>query len=172
MHDDPIIIKSELDHTSVRIILGLEEQFMQISKFCNLSCDESTVLGIDRTFDLSSMFATITVFKQLDLYRSRTTDHPIMLGPILLSSDATEDTYRYFFNQLKWKLSNFEIQGFMFNDENFVIGSDQEKALVNAMKMVFPNSTRFVCVYHITKNIQEQLRKLSVYTCIVFINFT
>ena len=162
MHDDSIIIKSEMDKTSVRIILGLEEQFLQISRFCNLDRDSSTVLGIDRTFDLSSMFATVTVFKQLDLLRAKSNDHPIMLGPVLLSSDATEETYRYFLTQLKWKLQNMELRGVMFNDEKFVIGSDQEKALINAMKSVFPGATRFVCVYHISKNIREKLRKLGV----------
>ena len=162
MHSDSIIIRSEMDHSSVRIVLGLEEQFLQISRFCSSGCEESTVLGIDRTFDLSSMYATVTVFKQLDLLRSRTNDHPIMLGPILLSTDATEATYRYFFTQLKWKMESVSLQGVMFNDANFMLGSDQEKALVNAMKSVFSDSTRFVCVYHILKNIRDHLRKLSV----------
>ena len=162
MHSDSIIVRSELDHSSVRIVLGLDEQFIQIARFCSSSCKEATVLGIDRTFDLSSMYATVTVFKQMDLFRSRTNDHPIMLGPILLSSDATDDTYRYFLTQIKWKMECVSIQGVMFNDENFILGSDQERALINAMKSVFPESTRFVCVYHICKNIQEYLRKLSV----------
>ena len=50
----------------------------------------------------------------------------------------------------------------MFNENSFVLGSDQEKALINAMKDVFPNATRFVCVFHIQKNIRERLRKNSV----------
>ena len=162
LHDDSIILKSEMDPKSVRIILGTDEQFMQISRFCNLDRDESTVLGIDRTFDLSSMYATVTVFKQLDLVRATTHDHPINLGPILLSSDATEETYRYFLSQIKWKLKNMELKGIMLNDQSFVLGSDQEKALVNAMKSVFPEAKRFVCVYHISKNIREKLRKFSV----------
>ena len=62
MRDNLIIIKSELDRFGTRVILGTKEQFLQISGFCNLD-NESTVLGIDRTFDLSLMYATITVFK-------------------------------------------------------------------------------------------------------------
>ena len=108
MHDNSIILKSEMDRNSVRIILGLKEQFIQISRFCNLERDESTVLGIDRTFNLSSMFATITVFKQLNLVRAKTHDHPIMFGPILLSTDASKETFMYFFTQLKWKLKNMQ----------------------------------------------------------------
>ena len=155
MHDNSIILKSEMDRNSVRIILGLKEQFIQISRFCNLERDESTVLGIDRTFNLSSMFATITVFKQLDLVRAKTHDHPIMLGPILLSTNASEETFMYCFTQLKWKLKNMQLKGVMFNDENFVLGSDQERALVNAMKYVLPKATRFVCVYHIEKYMRK-----------------
>ena len=50
----------------------------------------------------------------------------------------------------------------MFNESNFVLGSDQEKALINAMKSVFPEVTRFLCVFHIQKNIREHLKKLAV----------
>lgn len=162
MHDNSIILKFELDPFGGRVILGLDEQIMQIARFCSLASKESTVLGFDRTFDLSSMYATVCVFKQLDLFRARTTDYPIMLGPILLSTDATEETFKYFLTQLKWLLKDSELNGVIFNDENFVLGSDQERALVNAMKEVFPSATRFVCVYHIQKNIRDRLRKLSV----------
>ena len=47
----------------------------------------------------------------------------------------------------------------MLNDDCFVLGSDQE-ALVNSIHSVFPEATRFVCVYHISKHIQEKLRHL------------
>ena len=140
-----MVIKSQLDRKSVRIILGYEEQFVQIACFCNLGNDESTVLGIDRTFDLSLLYATVTVFKQLDLVRPLTKAPPIMLGPILLSSDGTESTYKYFLTQLEWKLGDISLKGVMFNDSNFVVGSDQEKALINAIQSVFPTCTRFVC---------------------------
>ena len=85
-----------------------------------------------------------------------------MLGPILLLFDATEDTYTYFLNQLKLLLHNKAPKGVMLNDECFVLGSDQEKALVNAMHKVFPEATRFVYVYHIFKKNQEKLRTLPV----------
>ena len=110
MRDNSIIIKSELDRSGARVVLGLDEQFIQISRFCNMASHESTVLRMDRTFDLSSMFATITVFKQLDLFRSRSSDQPIMLGPILLSTDATEETYKYFLTQIKWKLGHEDLK--------------------------------------------------------------
>ena len=108
------------------------------------------------------MYATVTVFKQLDLFRPRTNDHPIMLGPILLSIDATKETYRYFLTQLKWKMDSVSLQGVMFNDANFLLGSDQERAFINAIKSVLPEATRFVCVYHISKYIRDHLRKPSV----------
>ena len=161
MHHKTIILASDITHKSVRIILGLDQQLIQISRFCNLSRDESTIFKIDRTFGLSSLFATTTVFKQLDIFRGKTEDHPIMLLPILLSSDVTEDTYTYFLNQLKL-LHNKAPKGVMLNDECFVLGSDQEKAFLNAMHKVFSEATRFVCVYHISKNIQEKLRTLPV----------
>ena len=162
MHNQSIILASDITHKSVRIILGLDNQLTQIRRFCDISRSESTVFGIDRTFGLSSLYATTTVFKQMDILRTRTQDHPIMLGPILLSSDATEETYTYFLNQLKLLLKYKTPNGVMFNDECFVLGSDQERALINAMQSAFPDATRFVCVYHISKNIQEKLRHLPV----------
>ena len=39
----------------------------------------------------------------------------------------------------------------MFNEDNFVFNSNQDKALINLMKSVLPTATRFVCVYHIQK---------------------
>ena len=85
-----------------------------------------------------------------------------MLGPVWLLSDATEETYTYFLNQLKLMLSNKAPKGVMLYDNCFVLGSNQEKALVNAIHSLFPEATRFVCVYHISKNIQETLRNLPV----------
>ena len=51
MREFSIIIKSELDRSGARVILGIDEQFMQISRFSKLALHESTILGIDRTFD-------------------------------------------------------------------------------------------------------------------------
>ena len=101
MHHQTIIRSSDITHKSVRIILGLDKQFVPVRRYCNLSRDESTVFGLERTFGLSSLLATTTVFKQLDIICGRSHDHPIMLGPVLLSSDASEETYTYFLNQLK-----------------------------------------------------------------------
>ena len=85
-----------------------------------------------------------------------------MLGPILLSTDATENTYKFFLTHLKSKSNQEELQKVMFNKDNFGFRSDQEIALINAMKSVFPTATRFVCVYYIRKNIRDRLCKLSV----------
>ena len=108
------------------------------------------------------MYATITVFKQLDHFRARTSDNPIMLGPILLSTNATEETNKYFLTHLKWRLHQEELPKVMVNEDNFDFGSHQEKTLINAIISVFPTATRFLCVYHIRKIIRDPLRKLSV----------
>ena len=161
MHHQTIILSSNVTHKSVRIILGLEKQLVQIRRFCNLSRNETTVFGIDRTFGLSSLFATTTVIKQLDCICGRSQNHPILLELVLLSY-ATEETYINFLNQLKLMLKNQAMKEIMFNDECFVLGSDQEKAFVNAMRTVCPKANRFVCMYSISKNIQDKLRHFPV----------
>ena len=159
---EPIIQYAERTVNGPRIVLSKPEQYMQIVRFCNRQMGDSTILGIDRTFNLSCCFVTITVFKQLDLYRRRTQDAPIFLGPMLLSAEASEETYCYFLQKIRLGLQNHSLYGISFNEENFAFGSDQERALTNAMKSVFPNSARFLCVYHISKNIDERLRKHGV----------
>ena len=55
------------------------------------------------------MFATVTVFKQLDLVRAKTQDHPSMLGTILLYTDAKEETY-IFSHAIKMEIKRYATQ--------------------------------------------------------------
>ena len=44
----------------------------------------STVIRVDKTFNLSQIHVTITAFKNLSVYEKVPGEHPIMLGPIFL----------------------------------------------------------------------------------------
>ena len=146
---EPLIQYAERTVDGPRIVLSKPEQYMQIVRFCNRQMGDSTILGIDRTVNLSCCFVTITVFKQLDLYRRRTQQSPIFFGPMLLSAEASEECYSYFLQNVLSGLQNHSLYGISLNEENFAFGSDQERALTNAMKSVFPNSAFFVRVSYL-----------------------
>lgn len=56
-----------------------------------------------------------------------------------------------------WALSVFKKT--LENREPSVIMSDRELALMNAVKMVFPNTTNLLCIWHIEKNVLANCKK-------------
>lgn len=114
--------------------------------------DNGCILGIDRTFNLSSCFLTVICFKCHNVDSRDTNDHPILMGSLFLSWDGNEDTYHRFLSHLQTKLKNTD-------HTKIVFGSDQEKSLVNAVKSCFPQATHILCVKHLNDNARENLRK-------------
>ena len=55
-----------------------------------------------------------------------------------------------FFIHLKIKL-------FGASTNQLTIGSDEEKALVNAIKSTFPEAGHFLCIRHLRQNVKQQL---------------
>lgn len=67
--------------------------------------------------------------------QNKTNDNPIMLGPILLHWDGEEKTYRYFFSHVRAQLG----------DVKLTIGSDEERAMTNALHDTFSNGHFLLC---------------------------
>ena len=122
------------------VILYTEQQLRDLRNFC-CSTDgrsPSSVLGVDRTFNLGKCFVTLTVYKHKFLRRKGQDYAPIMLGPLFLHWDGDFRTYHTFFahlqGQLGATLSSAEVG---MNDE-MLIGSDEEKALTKAIRTQTP----------------------------------
>ncbi|KAL4561205.1 hypothetical protein LXL04_033368 [Taraxacum kok-saghyz] len=64
----------------------------------------------------------------------------------------TEDEYSYV-----WALNVFKKT--LENREPSVIMSDRELALMNAINVVFPNTTNLLCIWHIEKNVLANCKK-------------
>ena len=58
----------------------------------------STVIRVDKTFNLSQLHVIITAFKNLPVYEKVPVEHPIMLGPIFLHGNSDFDTFLLFFS--------------------------------------------------------------------------
>jgi hypothetical protein len=68
----------------------------QISDLCRICCPpppaRSAVLGVDKTFNIGPLHATVTAYKNLSLIKRQTREHPIFIGPIFLHGNSDADT--------------------------------------------------------------------------------
>lgn len=133
------------------LVLYTEEQIHDLKRFCCMSpTAKSTVIGVDKTFNLGPLHCTTTTFKNLSLIRRTSGDHPIFMGPMYLHGDSDCDTFRGFFSVLKWRLTD--------SLSAPVFGSDEEAALRKAIRDCFPNSGLMSCALHLKRNALDYLK--------------
>ena len=140
-------------------ILYNEEQIEDIKRFCcGKDSEMKTVIGVDKTFNLSDCHVTVTVFKNLSL-RTRRLEAggmpggmPIFFGPIFLHGNSDANTYSLFFTFLKMLLSDKISEGL-----DPIFGSDEEQALRIGIQKAFPNSPILCCTRHLRQNLDANL---------------
>lgn len=114
----------------------------------------TSVLGIDPTFNLGDFYVTVTTYENLMLNNRKTAKHPVFIGPMLVHQKRTYDTYYHFASEmLKYRKE--------FTSMN-VIGTDGEEQLRNAFGTVFPGAVRLLCSLHKRDNIKTKLRACGV----------
>jgi hypothetical protein len=59
-----------------------------------------SVMGVDRTFNLSSCYSTPICFQNFDLVNKSSTTPPVMLGPTLLHWEGSFYSYHRFVSHL------------------------------------------------------------------------
>ena len=97
------------------------------------------------------MHVTVTCFKQMSVVRPESKESPIFIGPIFLHDNSDFETYCHFFHHLKVKLTDADLK-------KLVIGSDDERAMVKAITMAFPEATHTLCTRHLRKNANQKLQ--------------
>ena len=117
-----------------------------------LSPKSNYPIGVDRTFNLGQFFVTALVYKNLGIVHANDVDeHPLVLGPVFIHRDATFEAYNYFISTIKGSLylqnsiSSFDIR----LGDGIHIGSDKERAIVNAIDINFPGSNQLLCSKHL-----------------------
>lgn len=125
-----------------------DEQLADLRSFLK---SNGGVVGIDRTFLLGRCYVTLLVYKSQKVVRKETGEPPIMLGPLMLHWDGKTKTYFRFFSFLRGildiDLKNIEM----------LIGTDDEKAMTNAIDSTFPEAKRRLCTKHIKDNLIRQM---------------
>ena len=145
---DPIVRNVTTTYSHVpSTILATSRQLQDLARFCNTSpTHDSTFIGFDKTFNLSELHVTASVYKNLAVKRITTNDHPIFLGPCFLHGNSDFETYNTYFNYLSLHLSSP------------IIGSDGEGGLVKAIRHSFPTSHHLTCTRHLRTNAMDQLK--------------
>ena len=146
VHTHPLVrdVIYSKDHVP-SIILYTDEQIKDVKRFCaSDNTAETTVLGVDKTYNLSQLHVTVTTFKNIALLRQSTNTHPLFLGPILIHGNSDFSTFSRFFETLKRELIDAP--------SSPIFGSDEERALTKAIKHSFPDSHLLSCVRHLKSN--------------------
>jgi len=117
-------------------------QITDMCRFCSKDTPEylRSVIGVDRTFNLGPCFVTTLVYKNRSVVRKASNDSPIFVGPVMFHFDAKTETYTAFFSHLAAVLGVEGVHTELMADDNLVFGSDEERAIVNAIRVVFHSS--------------------------------
>ena len=126
------------------IICFQKWQIKAIKKYCRKNSKRPSVVGVDKTYRVGKAFLTQTCFQIKDLKRLSTKRNPIFLGPALLHFDSTEKVYKALMTAMNNAIDElitkdagdfecaFEFQKSQYKN-NILMGSDDEKALTNAI---------------------------------------
>ena len=158
IHDHPFI--QEVIQTKGKppcVILYLEDNLHDIEQFCTPTARHPSVLGIDRTFNLGACYATTLVYQHNNLVRKGKDNAPIFLAAIYLHWDGLYSTYHRFLSHLQSKFSK-DIGGTQLS--KIVIGSDEEAALLKAIKQCFPSAVQVLCTRHLEENARRYLTNI------------
>jgi len=146
------------------VIAYMPDQMKDMKRFCATATPLHlrTVLGVDRTFNLGPCYVTCIVYKNMSVTRVSTQDHPVFLGPVLLHFDGLTETYRCFFSHVAGELDGAGVCTEVLSTDNLVFGSDDEKAMVNALRTAFPTAQHVFCARHIVENVRRHLTEKGV----------
>ena len=107
-----------------------------------------------RTFNLGPCFVTTTVFQDQNLKRKGKDVSPILLGPLFLHWDGSFHTCQRFFTHLAAVLETPLLDAEL-GKIDLVVGSDEEKALVKAVKCSFSDAKFTLCTRHLEENLKR-----------------
>ena len=149
------------------VILYTQEQIHDIHLFCSSDTAPAlrSVLSFDRTFNLSSLYLTVMVFKHRKVVRKSTQEPPVFVGPMLLHGDGKYTTYLNFFSAVNGAMNGAGVSASEFRvSDQVIVGSDDENALVSAAKTAFSQSEHLFCMVHVKDNVRQHLTAIGTAT--------
>ena len=126
------------------IILHSKEQIDDMKRCCSPGPNGvRSVMTFDKTFNLADLHVTTAVYKNVAVVNSRTMEHPGFFGPFFLHGNSDFRVFAQFFQHIALELSD---------SPSPVLGSDEEKAMRNAMAFAFPDAGMLTCSRHLRGN--------------------
>ena len=143
------------------VILFTDRQLDNIVKFCcHRRPDQVSELGVDLTFQLGPFYLLVTSYKNTVLQVKGTNRHPSCIGPVMICLTKEETTYLSFIHRL-----NREIPG--LSEHLHATGTDDERALRNALAAGFRHAAPLLCYIHSERNVRAKARKLGLSSVLV-----
>lgn len=134
-------------------MLFTDQQLNNVMKFCcHERVNQVSELGVDVTFQLGPFYFLVTSLQNTVLRIKGANNHPSFLGPVMICMTRDESTYLSFLHCLIRKKPSLD---------QFVhaTGSDDERALTNALSAGFRNASSLLCYIHCQRNIKEKCGK-------------
>ena len=132
------------------LVVASDRQLDDLARFCGTpSGAECSILTVDPTFSLGDFECTPITYRHLLLVSHRYSTSPIFIGPILIHYRKNFGSFLFFASSL---LSlKRELQCIR------AIGTDGEKALIDAFKHEFRFATHLQCFIHARNSVKRQL---------------
>jgi len=163
IHEHKFIKEVCLHQGRSPIIIGYtDEQISDLKRFSAVSTPQHlrSIIGVDRTFNLGPCFVTLTVFKNMALVWNDSRDNPLFVGPVIFHYDAikiltasSSTSYVTPYPTTSCACAEISSNGVV----DVVLGSDDERALVNAFTAAFPSTSHVFCSRHLQENVRRYL---------------
>ena len=145
-------LREVLTVPELSLVLANERQLDDIERFGTRL--PFTVLGVDPTLNICDYNVTITTYRHPLLLDKNDDIHPVMLGPILIHTNKSFESYFTLPRILiRLRPSYTSLKAF---------GTDGELNVYSAFKSCFNKAQNLLCWIHAKENIENKLSKLQV----------
>lgn len=134
------------------IVLGSSTQFQNLKCYCTSEL-VSSILTVDPTFNIGKYSVTPVTYQDLLLISKRTGEHPICIGPILISQNLTKEVYTDFVYCIQKNCPGLK-------EELRAFGTDGEKPLEQSFSEGFPSAVKLRCMSHFRNNVKDHRKAL------------
>ena len=137
------------------VVVATDSQLNDLVRFCT-SPFEFSVLTVDPTFCLGDFDVTLVTYRNLFLQTKRLQQPPVIVGPALIHFKKSFATYLFFASTLIGQCRELE--------RVRVLGTDGEKALLDAFKHEFGFAQHLTCFIHVRRNVKDKLNECNIST--------
>ena len=132
--------------------MATQQQLRDVERFCT-NPEMFCVLGVDATFELCDYYMTFVTYRN-PMLQTRKGNAPVIVGPGILHKTKFERSYQVLGAEMvRWHPPCAGV---------FVLGSDGEVNMINAMLRTFSSAVHLRCDLHMKDNISSKLSSLGI----------